>query len=74
MRQTSCAEGRFLDPPSAFDDGLITSEEDVGGREVSEALVIARVVVGVHEGLDLSFQIARQEVVLQQDPVLHGIT
>lgn len=59
VRQTSGAEGRFLDPPSAFDDGLITSEEDVGGREVSEALMVALGVVGVHEGLDLGPQITR---------------
>lgn len=59
MRQTSCAEDRFLDPPSAFDDGLITCEEDVGGREVSEAFVVSVVVVVGDEGLDLSLQIFR---------------
>ena len=40
-RQTSGADCCFFDPPSSFDDGLIASEEDVGWREVSEALVVA---------------------------------
>jgi hypothetical protein len=40
VRETFTAEGHFFDPPSAFDDGLIASEEDVGRCELSEALVI----------------------------------
>ena len=64
VREPCTAEGHFFDPPSAFDDGLIAGEEDVGRCEVSEALVVAVGVVGVHEGLNLSFPIAGQEVVL----------
>jgi hypothetical protein len=35
--------------------------------------VIAAVVVVGHKGLDLGFQIARQVIVLQQDPVLQRL-
>jgi hypothetical protein len=73
MRQTSGVEGRFLDPPAVFDDGLIAAEEDVGRCEVSEALVVALGVLSVDDGLNLSFQIHGQEVVLMQHPVLEGL-
>jgi len=46
---------------------------DVGGREIAQALVITLVVIVLDEGLDLSLEVARQVVVLQQDPVLEGL-
>jgi len=56
-----------LDPFSLQQDGLAASEVDVGGSEVVEALVISPMVVAIDEGRDLAFEIARQEVVYQQD-------
>ena len=72
VRQTSSAECCFLDPPSSFDDGLIASKKTSASVRF-EALVIAFGVVGVHEGLDLSFEFSGQEVVLEQHPVLQRL-
>ncbi len=49
------------------------SEVDVGWGEIIEALVIAPMVIEVDEGRDLGFEIAGQEVVLQQDAVLERL-
>ena len=46
---------------------------DVGGCQVVQALVVAVVVVVIDEGTDLAFQVAEQELVFQQDTVLHGL-
>ena len=73
MQQAPLFDGLSLDPFSLQQDGLAASEVDVGGREIVEALVIARVVVALDEGRDLGFEIARQEVVLQQDSVLERL-
>ena len=49
------------------------AEIDISGREVAQALVITAMIVVLDESLDLSFEGARQIVVLQQDPVLQGL-
>jgi hypothetical protein len=46
-----------------FDDGRGPTEVGVGRRDVAETLVIAAMIVMFDEGLDLVFEIARQEVV-----------
>ena len=46
---------------------------DVGGRQVVQALVITMVVIVIDKRADLAFQIAGQEVVFQENPVLHGL-
>ena len=46
-------------------NGLASPEVDVGGRQVTEALVIAQVIVIGDEGLNLGFQIAWEVIVLQ---------
>jgi hypothetical protein len=44
--------------PFPFDqDGLATSEVDVGGRQIADALVVTSVVVVGDEGLDVGFEI-----------------
>ena len=48
-------------------------EVGVGGCDVANALMVTLVVVMIDEGADLVFEIARQVVVLQQDPVLQGL-
>ena len=63
----------FLDLLSLFQDLLAAPEVDVGGCQVAEALVVAAVVVVVDEGADLALEIAGQEVMLEQDAVLHGL-
>lgn len=73
MLQAPLFDGLSLDPFSLQQDGLATPEVDVGGGEIVQALVIAPVVVVIDEGCDLGFEIARQEVVLQQDSVLQRL-
>ena len=62
-----------FDPFTLFDDGLCTSEVDVGGCDVADALVTTAMIVMLDEGLDLTLEIAGQEVVLEQDAVLEGL-
>ena len=52
---------------------MSTSEVDVGGGEIVDALVIAAMVVVVDEGRDLGFEIAGKEVVFQQDAVFESL-
>ena len=60
--------------PFPFDqNGLATSEVDVGGRQITDALVATSVVVVGDEGLDVGFEIARQIIVLEQDAVFQGL-
>ena len=66
-------DGPSFDPFSFQQDGLPSPEVDIGGREVAQALVITAVIVVLDEGLDLSLEVARQVVVLQQDSVLQGL-
>lgn len=73
MAQAPLEHGFSFDLLSLFQDLRIAPEVDIGGRQVSEALVVALVVVVVDEGGDLAFQVSRQEVMLEQDAVLHRL-
>ena len=48
---------------------------EVGTRRghISQALVVALMIIVLDEGADLGLEVPRQEVVLQQDPVLQGL-
>ena len=59
-----------LDPFPFRQDGLTTTEVDIGRRQVVQALVVAVMVVVADEVADLELQMARQQVVLEQDAVL----
>lgn len=73
MLQAPLFEGLSLDPFALFDDGLGPAEVGIGGRHVAQALMVSPVIVMFGEGLDLSFEIARQEVVFQQDTIFEGL-
>ena len=73
MVQAAVLDGQFLDPVSPFNDGCVAAEVGVGGRNVTEALVVAMVVVVIDEAADLVFEIAGQEVIFQQDAVFQGL-
>ncbi len=73
MAQAAVSDGQFLDLVPCLEDGCAPAEVDVGGGEVGQALVVAMVVVVVDEGGDGSLELAGEEVVLQQDPVLQGL-
>src|ERR1700730_7188358 len=53
--------------------GLTAPEVDVGRGEIVDALLIAPVVVVRDECIDLSFEIAGQIIVLEQDAVLERL-
>ena len=71
--QASRFERLSFDPFTLFQNGFVTPEVDVGGCDVVDALVVALVVVVIDEGFNLSFEIAGQEVVFQQDAVLQRL-
>ncbi len=52
-----------FDPFPLFQNGFVTPEADVGRCDVVDALVMPVMIIVVDEGFDLSFEIARQEVV-----------
>jgi len=62
-----------FDPFSLLQNGFVASEVDVGGRYVVQALMVALVVVVIDEGVDLGFEITRQEVIFEQDAVLQSL-
>lgn len=71
--QAARFEHLLFDPFSLLQNGFVTAEVDAGGCDVVQALVVALVVVVVDEGFDLSIEVAGQEVVLQQYPVLESL-
>ena len=73
MLQAAALYRLFLYPSPFPDDVFVPAEVDIGRRYVVQALVVALVIVIVDKGPDLHLEIAGQVVVLQQDPVLHGL-
>ena len=59
MVQAAVLDGQVFDLPPPLNDGRVTPEVDVGGRDIAEALVIAVVVVMIDEFADLIFKITR---------------
>ena len=70
VQQAAIGNGLSFDPFPFDENGLASAEVDDSGRQVADALMIAQVIVVGDEGLDLGFEIAREVVVLEQDPVL----
>ena len=73
MLQAPLFDGLSFDPFSLQQDGLATPEVDVGGGEIVQALVITPMVVMIDEDRDLGLEVARQEVVFEQDAVLERL-
>src|SRR6476469_6333898 len=73
VKQPTVLDGLAFDPFSFQQDGLTAPEVDVGRGEIVDALVIAPVVVVRDECIDLSFEIAGQIIVLEQDAVLERL-
>lgn len=66
-------DGVAFDPFPLFDDGLATSEVDIGVLQVVDALVAALAIVVIDEDVDPGFERPPQVLVLQQDAVLQGL-
>ena len=71
--QSSLLDGVAFDAFSFQEDGPVSAEVDVGGRQVLEAFVVAPVIVVLDEARDLGFEIARQVIVLEQNAVLERL-
>ena len=71
--QAAFVDSVFLDPFWLLQDLVATSEVDVGGCQVFQAVVISPVIVVADEPADLALEIAGEEVVFQQDAVLEGL-
>ena len=52
--QAAIGDGAAFDPFSLRKDGLAASKVDVGRGEIADAFVIARLIVMLHEGIDLT--------------------
>jgi len=73
VMQASGFDSLSFDPFSLFQDGLPPSEVDIGRGQIIDALVIAVVVVVIHEGFNAGLKISGEEVVIQQDTILQGL-
>ena len=73
MHQASVLDGVSFDPFSFQQDGVASAEVNIGRCQVADGLVVTLVVVVIDEGIDLSLEIARQIVVLEQDAVLQRL-
>ena len=73
MVQAALFDGVSFDPFAFDEDGLATSEVDVGRGEVVEALVVSAMIVMLDEVRDLGFEVFQKEVVFQQDAVLQRL-
>ena len=56
MLQAALIDGVSFDFVPFSDDAFVATEEDIGGRDVVEALVVSRVVVVVDERTDVRHQ------------------
>jgi hypothetical protein len=73
MVKTSILNGLSFDPFSFKQDGLASSKVDIGGSEISNALVVSQMIMVSDEVADLGFEIARKIVVLKQDAVFQQV-
>lgn len=62
-----------FEPFSLRQEGLATSEVDVGRRQVVQALVITQVVVVIDERCDQGVEVAWQEGVVEQNAITQGL-
>ena len=64
MLQAAFSDCLFLDLLYHFQDLRASAMVDIGGRQVVQALMVSVAIVMVHEGADMSFEVAGQVVVL----------
>ena len=73
VMQASAFDSLSFDSISLFQDGLAPSEVDIGRGQIIDTLVIAVVVVVIHEGFNAGLKSSGEEVVIQQDAVFQGL-
>ena len=73
VEQASLSDCLLLDALALEQDGLCSTEVDIGGCEIVQALVVPMLVVMLDEGVDLRFELTGKVVVLEQDAVLERL-
>ncbi len=73
MLQPAFSDCLFLDLLSHLQDLCPSAVIDIGWCVFVQALVVTTVVIEIDKHTDQAFQIAGQEVVFQENPVLHGL-
>ena len=73
MQQAAFFDGLSLDLLSSSEERVCPAEVDIGRRQVSEASVIAVLVVVIDKVVDRLLQRLRELAVLKQDAVLQGL-
>lgn len=73
MLQAALLDCPFLDLFSFSENGFVAPEVDVCRCDNVQALVVTLIVVILDERADLAFEITGEGLVLQQNPVLHGL-
>ena len=63
--QAALVDCAFLDILPFSQNSFVSPEVDISGSDVVQALMVALVVVILHEGADLALQVARKIVVFQ---------
>src|SRR6478735_5954771 len=66
VEQASLSDCLLLDALALEQNGLCSTEVDIGGCEIVQALVVAVLVIMLHEGSDLSFELTRKVIVLER--------
>ena len=70
MLQSSFLDRVAFGPFAVVEDGLSSSEVDIGGCQVLQALVVAAEIVVLDEAADVRFEISGQVIIFEQDSVL----
>ena len=73
MLQAALLDCPFLYLFPFSENGFVAPEVDVCRCDVVQALVVTLIVVILDERADLAFKITGEGLVLQQNPVLHGL-
>ena len=73
MQQAALLDGLGFYLLSPIQNCFCPAEIDIGGGEVTQALVVAVMILGVDEGRDRFFESPGQVVVLKKNSVLQGL-
>jgi hypothetical protein len=73
VKQASVLDGLSFDPFSFKQDGLASAEVDIGRCEISDTLVVPKMIIVSDKLADPGFEIAWQIIVLKQNAVLQRL-
>ena len=71
---SACFYGLVFDPFTFEEDSLAAPEVDIGGPEIRDAFVVARMIIVADAVSDIQYEIAGQIMFPEQDTVIGGLT